>query len=61
MTAQRLDGKQLASAIREKVKAMVETLPARPGMAAILVGDDPASHLYVSLKEKACEEVGISF
>lgn len=59
--AQRLDGRQLAENIRLKVKQMVTTLPSRPGMAAILVGDDPASHLYVSLKEKACEEVGIYF
>lgn len=59
--AERLDGKQLATNIRQKVKQMVTTLPSRPGMAAILVGDDPASHLYVSLKEKACEEVGIYF
>lgn len=56
-----LDGKKLAMRIREKVKAMVVSLPTKPGMAAILVGDDPASHLYVSLKEKACHEVGIHF
>ena len=36
-------------------------LPENPGLAIILVGEDPASHLYVALKEKACEEVGINF
>ncbi|MEK7665575.1 MAG: bifunctional 5,10-methylenetetrahydrofolate dehydrogenase/5,10-methenyltetrahydrofolate cyclohydrolase [Patescibacteria group bacterium] len=61
MLAQLLDGKQLATKIRSKVKAMIATLPSRPGMVAILVGNDPASHLYVSLKEKACEEVSIRF
>jgi len=56
-----IDGKAVAQRIRDKVKAMVKTLPSKPGMAAILVGDDPASHLYVSMKEKACEEAGIHF
>ncbi|MEK7105515.1 MAG: bifunctional 5,10-methylenetetrahydrofolate dehydrogenase/5,10-methenyltetrahydrofolate cyclohydrolase [Patescibacteria group bacterium] len=56
-----LDGKAIAERIREKVKAMVASLSSQPGMAAILVGDDPASHLYVSLKERACAEVGIRF
>lgn len=56
-----LDGKQLASRIREKVKTRVAALPSQPGLAVLLVGDDPASHLYVSLKKQACEEVGIRF
>ena len=56
-----LDGRALSARIRDKVKAMISQLPATPGMAAILVGDDPASHLYVSLKEKACADVGIHF
>jgi len=59
--AQILDGRALAQRIREKVKMMIASLPSKPGMAVILVGDDPASHLYVSLKEKACKEVGIYF
>ena len=59
--AQILDGRALADRIRQKVKQIVATLPSQPGMAAILVGDDPASHLYVSLKEKACAEAGIYF
>jgi len=51
----------LAAAVRGKVKERVAALPRVPGLAVLLVGDDPASHLYVALKEKACEEAGIRF
>lgn len=56
-----LDGKALGATIREKVKIRVATLSTRPTLAVILVGKDPASHLYVSLKKQACEEAGIGF
>lgn len=56
-----LDGKTLATAIRAKVKERVASLPQAPGLAVILVGDDPASHVYVGLKQKACEEARIRF
>ena len=56
-----LDGRTLAAQIRAEVKQEIEARGLTPGLAAILVGDDPASHLYVSLKEKACKEVGIEF
>lgn len=56
-----LDGKALAERIRENVRERVSHLSRTPGLAIILVGNDPASHLYVGLKEKACEEVGIYF
>lgn len=56
-----LDGKKLAQTIREKVKARVSALTTQPGLAVIVVGDDPASHTYVALKKKACEEAGIRF
>jgi len=56
-----LNGREIAIRVQEQVKEMLQVLPAKPGMAAILVGNDPASHLYVSLKEKACKEVGIYF
>ncbi len=59
--AQILNGREIAARIRDKVKEMIKGSPDTPGMAALLVGDDPASHLYVSLKEKACNEVGIRF
>ncbi len=63
MGAQLIDGKALAQRIRERIAKDVVELYAktgvRPGLAAILVGDDPASHLYVKNKQKACEAVGI--
>ncbi len=58
---QLLDGRALAKRIRETVKTRVASLPQPPILGVVLVGDDPASHLYVSLKRKACEEAGIGF
>ncbi|MBD3251565.1 bifunctional 5,10-methylene-tetrahydrofolate dehydrogenase/5,10-methylene-tetrahydrofolate cyclohydrolase [Candidatus Uhrbacteria bacterium] len=54
-----IDGRALAKQIREQVKAQIEPLQITPKLGVMLVGDDPASHLYVSLKEKAAAEVGI--
>lgn len=57
-----IDGKELSQKIRKNVKKEIETLESvgvTPGLAVILVGDDPASKTYVSMKEKACEEAGI--
>ena len=58
-----LDGKTVAQEVRQTVKAEVAQFLARygyvPGLATVLVGDDPASRVYVSTKEKACHEVGI--
>lgn len=59
--AQILNGRAISGRIRDKVKIMVNQSPIKPGMAAILVGEDPASHLYVSLKENASKEAGIHF
>lgn len=56
-----IDGRAIAQTIRNKVKQRVAVLPTSPGLAVILVGADPASHTYVGLKQKACEEVGIRF
>ena len=56
-----IDGKQLAQKRREEVKQAVEGLKTQgitPGLAVILVGEDPASQVYVRNKEKACQEVG---
>lgn len=56
-----IDGKQLAQKRREEVKLAVEELKKQgiqPGLAVILVGEDPASQVYVRNKEKACQEVG---
>ncbi|MDP6941684.1 MAG: bifunctional methylenetetrahydrofolate dehydrogenase/methenyltetrahydrofolate cyclohydrolase FolD [Planctomycetota bacterium] len=57
-----LDGKALASQVRQNLKERVAEgiqvgLP-QPGLATVLVGDDPASHVYVKFKRRACDEVG---
>jgi len=62
MTATIIDGKAVASQVRAEVAERVRALQARgvnPGLAAVLVGDDPASHIYVGSKQKACAEAGI--
>jgi methylenetetrahydrofolate dehydrogenase (NADP+) / methenyltetrahydrofolate cyclohydrolase len=56
-----LNGKELASKIQAKIADRVTNLPTTPSLAVVLVGDDPASHLYVGLKEKACKAAGIGF
>lgn len=56
-----IDGRAVAAHVREAVAARVAALGFKPGLGVILVGDDPASHLYVALKEKACLEAGIFF
>ncbi len=53
-----INGKEISTAIRQEIRAEVEALPKRPGLAVILVGNDPASQVYVRNKELACEEVG---
>lgn len=57
-----IDGKAIAAKIRSELAAEVKGLAASgttPGLAVVLVGDDPASKVYVSMKEKACLDVGI--
>lgn len=56
-----LDGKTLADKIKLDIRKEIIKLPTPPGLAAILVGDDSASKIYLRLKEKACHEVGINF
>jgi methylenetetrahydrofolate dehydrogenase (NADP+) / methenyltetrahydrofolate cyclohydrolase len=53
-----IDGKAVAAQLREQIKAQAATLNFKPGLAVVLVGDDPASQVYVSHKIKACEEAG---
>jgi methylenetetrahydrofolate dehydrogenase (NADP+)/methenyltetrahydrofolate cyclohydrolase len=58
-----IDGKAVAAAVDEKTRARVEALAAAgvtPGLAVVLIGDDPASHVYVRNKERACERLGIT-
>lgn len=63
MTATLLDGRATSSVIRDEVKGEVERLKAEhgivPGLATVLVGENPASQTYVSLKEKQCEQAGM--
>ncbi|MBP7930437.1 MAG: bifunctional methylenetetrahydrofolate dehydrogenase/methenyltetrahydrofolate cyclohydrolase [Acidimicrobiia bacterium] len=62
MSAQRLDGWAAANAIRAELAESVAELKAQgvvPGLATVLIGDDPASHVYVSNKHTACGEIGI--
>ncbi len=63
MAATVIDGKAVAAGVRERVRGEVEELSAQlgrpPGLATVLVGDDPASAIYVRRKREACEEVGI--
>ena len=59
MTAQIIDGKAIAKGLLEELANQVKGMDTKPGLAVILVGDDPASHVYVKNKIKACAEVGI--
>jgi methylenetetrahydrofolate dehydrogenase (NADP+) / methenyltetrahydrofolate cyclohydrolase len=63
MTAQILDGKATAAAIRTELAERVAKLAARgirPGLGTVLVGDDPGSHAYVGGKHRDCAEVGVA-
>ncbi len=60
MSARIIDGKAAAAALRAKLAAQVATLPFRPGLAVVLVGDDPASAIYVRAKDRAANAVGIA-
>ncbi|MCI8501008.1 MAG: bifunctional methylenetetrahydrofolate dehydrogenase/methenyltetrahydrofolate cyclohydrolase FolD [Oscillospiraceae bacterium] len=60
--AQIIDGKAISAQIKEELKEEVSSLKSRgiqPGLAVIIVGSDPASRIYVNLKKKDCEELGI--
>ena len=63
MSAQLIDGKAISQLVRDEVAAEVRDWVAagnpRPGLATVLVGDDPASAVYVGNKQKACKEAGI--
>jgi len=56
-----IDGRKVAARIEEETRQEIAALGMTPGLGVILVGDDPASHLYVRLKRKACERAGIRF
>lgn len=60
---QLIDGKKIASEIRKELKEKIDKLKSErknvPGLVAIIVGDNPASQIYVASKSKACEEIGM--
>jgi len=60
VTARLIDGKAIASAMREALATRVAALPFRPGLAVVLVGDNPASAVYVRTKDRAAEAAGIA-
>jgi methylenetetrahydrofolate dehydrogenase (NADP+) / methenyltetrahydrofolate cyclohydrolase len=59
MAAELIDGTRVAASVREEVKQAVARMPVKPGLATILVGDDPASAVYVGAKRRTCVELGI--
>ncbi|MBE7029430.1 MAG: bifunctional methylenetetrahydrofolate dehydrogenase/methenyltetrahydrofolate cyclohydrolase FolD [Ruminococcaceae bacterium] len=62
MNAQIINGKQVSQNIKEKIKKEVEELKNKgivPGLAVVIVGNNPASRVYVNSKKKACEELGM--
>ena len=63
MDAKIIDGKLVSASIREKIKEKTKAIKDKysrvPGLAAVLVGEDPASQIYVRNKRKSCEDVGI--
>jgi methylenetetrahydrofolate dehydrogenase (NADP+) / methenyltetrahydrofolate cyclohydrolase len=59
MTGRTIDGKAIGARIRARVAAAVKELPGQPGLAVVLVGDDPASQVYVASKGKATLEAGM--
>src|SRR5690625_3066941 len=63
MTAKIIDGKAIAAGIRADLAKEVEKLTAQgntPGLDVVLVGDNPASAVYVRMKKRACEEIGVN-
>ena len=54
-----IDGKAVSAAERELIKEQISKMNIKPGLAVILVGEDPASQVYVRNKKKACADVGI--
>lgn len=61
MLTKLIDGKALSQIFLQQVKEQVREMPEKPELAAVLIGDDQSSHLYVKLKKKACAECDIPF
>src|SRR3989338_4392064 len=58
MTAKIIDGKKIADKILSELKSKIKNSKQKPGLALVLVGNNPASEIYVNFKEKTCKEVG---
>ena len=58
MSAIRMDGTALAAKVKEEVRTQAEGMPRKPGLAIVLVGDDPASRVYAGGKRKDCTQCG---
>lgn len=56
-----LNGKKIGQDIKANLKSHIKRLPFKPGLAAILIGKDAASQLYLRVKKRACQELGIDF
>ena len=61
MSGSIIDGKLVANQITEEIKTELRNSNIRPGLALILVGSNPASEIYVKMKEKKCERIRILF
>lgn len=61
MPAKIIDGKKIAEKIREGLKKRTAKLKEKPGLAVVLVGNNPSSQVYVNMKEKKCNEIGFYF
>ena len=59
MAATIMDGKALAAKVKEEVRQQTAQMGRKPGLAVVLVGDDPASRVYVNGKKRDCGECGI--
>ena len=59
MSAVIMDGKALAAKIKDHVREQVEKMDRKPGLAVVLVGENPASKVYVNGKKKDCSQCGI--
>jgi len=58
MVAEIINGKKISSKLLENIKKRVKNLKEKPGLALVLVGNNPASEIYVNFKEKTCKEIG---
>ena len=61
MTAKIIDGRAVAEKILAETRSEIKTLESTPGLGVILVGDDPASKIYVRKKKETAEKIGVHF